>query len=79
MKSLKITLLLTSLLLSQAALSGTPSIVDSATGASPNLQAAMDHPGVDWSKAKDNCKKIGGKWKPIRRICKITWAQVDNL
>ncbi len=36
-------------------------------------------PGVEWSKAKENCKKLGGSWKPIRRICKIDSITTPGL
>ncbi len=34
--------------------------------------------GADWG-AKENCKSLGGKWKPIRRICKLTTINTPGL
>lgn len=34
---------------------------------------------VQWSNAKERCKELGGKWKPIRRICKIDSITTPGL
>ena len=36
-------------------------------------------PAVEWSKAKEHCKELGGKWKPIRKICKIDSITTPGL
>ena len=75
MKTLKTALLIAALIASQSALS------DIGAGAtSPAMpKNTVETPGMDWSKAKDNCKKLGGSWKPIRQICKIDSITIEGL
>ncbi len=76
MSYLKIALVSAGLLMSAHAYAGANVTGHSHSADSP---FGVTGPAVEWSKAKDNCKKLGGKWKPIRKICKIDSITTPGL
>ena len=61
-----------------AALLASANVMSDSSSTSPSgsttiaaAEAGAGNNGTARSNAKDNCKKLGGKWKPIRKICKI--------
>ena len=75
LKTLKTALLIATLIASQSALSD----IGAGTTSFSTPESTIEAPGMDWSKAKDNCKKLGGSWKPIRQICKIDSITIEGL